>query len=65
MKSVILEKIISAEQKINSVLQDYKDPWNLPEASIWVENKFHDMILIKKSGDVYDLLADPTTVTAV
>lgn len=65
MKSVILEKIISAEQKINSVLQDYKDPWSLPEASIWVENKFHDMILIKKSSDVYDLLADPATVTAV
>ena len=65
MKSVILEKIISAEQKINSVLQDYKDPWSLPECSIWIENKFHDMILIKKSGDVYDLLADPTTVAAV
>lgn len=65
MKSVILEKIISAEEKITSVLNDYKDPWNLPESSIWIENKFHDMILIKKSGDVYDLLADPSTVTAI
>ena len=52
MKSVILEKIVSAEEKITSVLKDYKDPWNLPESSIWIENKFHDMILIKKSGDV-------------
>jgi hypothetical protein len=65
MKSVILEKIVSAEEKITSVLKDYKDPWNLPESSIWIENKFHDMILIKKSGDVYDLLADSSTVTAI
>ncbi len=64
MKSKMLEKIISAEEKITSVLKDYKDPWYL-EASIWIENKFNDMVLIKKSGDVYDLLDDPSTVTAI
>lgn len=62
MTTQIMQSVIHAEEQVNEVCMDYKNPYNLPMASIWVKNDFGQMVCRINSPDVYELLDSPDTL---
>lgn len=65
MSKKILELVNKAEKEIDYILQDYKDPWNLNNASLWVMNANNKMVIKQQNADVYDLLKSSETLKIV
>ena len=65
MSKKIVELINKAEKEINYILQDYKDPWNLNNASLWVMNANNKMVIKQQNADVYELLKSSETLKIV
>ena len=65
MSKKILELVNKAEKEIDYILQDYKDPWNLNNASLWVMNANNKMVIKQQNADVYELLKSSETLKIV
>ena len=65
MSKKIFELVNKAEKEIDYILQDYKDPWNLNNASLWVMNANNKMVIKQQNADVYELLKSSETLKIV
>ena len=65
MSKKIFELVNKAEEEIDYILQDYKDPWNLNNASLWVMNANNKMVIKQQNADVYELLKSSETLKIV
>lgn len=65
MPKTITKLVTKAEEDINYILQDFKDPWNLDGASLWVMNANKKMVMKHQNLDVYDLLKSSDTFKIV
>lgn len=64
MKS-ILQKAEHMESKLNSRLSQLKNPYKLKYSSVWVLTPSLQLKRVAKAGDVYELLEDRKTLTAI
>lgn len=65
MPKTITKLVTKAEKDINYILQDFKDPWNLDAASLWVMNANKKMVMKHQNLDVYELLKSSDTFKIV
>ena len=64
MKS-ILSQAEHMESKLNSRLSKLKNPYKLKYSSVWVLTPSLQLKRVAKAGDVYQLLEDRKTLTAI
>ena len=64
MKS-ILSQAEHMESKLNSRLSQLKNPYKLKYSSVWVLTPSLQLKRVAKAGDVYELLEDRKTLTAI
>ena len=65
MSNSTLDYAITMEMKLHTRLFVSSNQWNLKKASIWVMGKEGSLKKLVSSGDIYDLLESPKTLTAI